>query len=104
MQRRDTVRHADEGTLHSWLDGELSPAEVTELERHLSVCAPCRAQLAEARSFMTEADELVIALDNVAPSTRTVRPPAASRRWRPRMATLAWAATIVVAVGLGYSL
>ena len=42
------MRHADEGTLHSFLDGELSPAEVEELERHLSVCVPCRALLAEA--------------------------------------------------------
>jgi hypothetical protein len=28
----------------------------------------------------------------------------ATRRWRPRMSTLAWAATIVLAVGVGYSL
>jgi len=98
------MRHADEGTLHSYLDGELSPAEVTELERHLSVCAPCRAQLAEARSFMTEADGLVVALDIPHAPSRPFVAPTAAPRWRPRLTTLAWAATIVLAVGLGYSL
>jgi len=98
------VRHADEGTLHSYLDGELTPAEVTELERHLSICAPCRAQLAEARSFMTEADGLVVALDVPHAPTKPFVAPMAPPRWRPRLTTLAWAATIVIAVGLGYSL
>ena len=98
------MRHADEGTLHSYLDGELSPAEVVELERHLSVCAPCRAQLAEARSFLTEADDLVMALDVAASSSNAPVAIRALRPWRPRRTTLAWAATIVLAVGLGYSL
>lgn len=98
------MRHADEGTLHSYLDGELTPAEVTELERHLSICAPCRAQLAEARSFMTEADGLVVALDVPHAPTKPFVAPMAPPRWRPRLTTLAWAATIVIAVGLGYSL
>ena len=98
------MRHADEGTLHSYLDGELSPAEVVELERHLSVCAPCRAQLAEARSFLTEADDLVVALDVAASSSKAPVAIRALRPWRPRLTSLAWAATIVLAVGLGYSL
>ena len=98
------MRHADEGILHSYLDGEFTPAEVTELERHLSVCAPCRAQMAEARSFLTESDDLVVALDVPHAPTKPFVAAAAHRRWRPRLTTLAWAATIVLAVGLGYSL
>ncbi|MEO6067519.1 MAG: zf-HC2 domain-containing protein, partial [Gemmatimonadales bacterium] len=80
------MRHADEGTLHSFLDRELSPVEVEELERHLSVCVPCRALLAEARTFMADADELVVALDVHPPraSVPTVAIPA--RGWRPRPA------------------
>lgn len=98
------MQHADEGTLHSYLDGELSPAEVTELERHMSVCAPCRAQLAAARSFLTEADDLVVALDVALPSMKAPVTTQARRPWQPHLTTLAWAATIVLAVGLGYSL
>ena len=98
------MRHADEGILHSYLDGELTPAEVTELERHLSICAPCRVQLAEARSFLTTADDLVVALDVPHAPTKPFVATSDPHRWRPRLTTLAWAATIVVAVGLGYSL
>ena len=98
------MRHVDEGILHAFLDGELPPAEVVELERHLSVCVPCRAQLAEARSFVGEADALVVALDPVGPKKSTRPAPAREASWRVRPATMAWAATVVLAVGLGYSL
>ena len=92
------MKHADEGQLHAYLDGELSPAEVTELERHISVCAPCRALLTEARGFLTESDSLVLALDM----------PVAAKPYRaPRRipySTLAWAAMVILALGTGYAL
>jgi hypothetical protein len=100
------VQHVDEGMIHAFLDGELSPAEATEFERHLSVCAPCRAKFAEEQGFVTEAAGLVVALDNVAPGTRPATTPIPLRRARPwvlRPATLAWAASIVAAAGIGYT-
>ncbi|HVX87582.1 MAG TPA: zf-HC2 domain-containing protein [Gemmatimonadales bacterium] len=92
------MKHADEGQLHAYLDGELSPAEVTELERHLSVCAPCRALLNEARSFLAESDALVLALDV------PVVPKPMRRPRRVPYSTLGWAAMVVLALGTGYAL
>lgn len=100
------MQHVDEGMIHSFLDGELSPAERTEFERHISVCAPCRAKFAEEQAFVTEAAGLVVALDDVPPSTRPATVPVPLRRVRPwalRPATLAWAASIVAAAGIGYT-
>lgn len=100
------MQHVDEGMIHAFLDGELSPAEATEFERHLSVCAPCRAKFAEEQGFVTEAAGLVVALDDVPPGTRPATTPIPLRRARPwfvRPATLAWAASIVAAAGVGYA-
>lgn len=97
------MSHVDEGTLHAWLDGELTAAEGVELERHLSVCLPCRNALAEARTFLTESDGMIRTLDVVAPAASSpvaVRP---ARRF-VRFTTLAWAASLIAAIGLGYSL
>jgi anti-sigma factor RsiW len=35
--------------LDAYLDGELSPTELARAEQHLSVCAECRALLAQRR-------------------------------------------------------
>jgi anti-sigma factor RsiW len=102
------VQHVDEGILHAFLDGELSPAEVTELERHTSVCVPCRTALAEAREFHTESKAMILALDIEIPATRlATRPvplPLPRTGWSRRMTTMAWAASLIAAVGLGYSM
>jgi anti-sigma factor RsiW len=100
------VQHADEGILHAFLDGELSPAEVTELERHTSVCVPCRTALAEAREFHAESKSMILALDVDVPATRVATRPIPLPRtgWTRRMTTLAWAASLIAAVGLGYSM
>ena len=37
------------GVLADYLEGELGPEVVEELERHLADCAPCRAYLATYR-------------------------------------------------------
>ena len=98
------MQHAEEGTLHSYLDGELAPAEVIELERHLSVCAPCRAKLTEAKSFLGLADELIPLLDTVPAGTKTpATAPKLRRGWPVRPALLAWAASVVLAGGVGYA-
>ena len=92
------MSHPDDGTIQALLDGELSPGERGRVESHLAACASCAARLAEARAFMEEADQLVEVL------TVPDRPTRAVPRARPRvlLRTLAWAASIVMAVGIGY--
>lgn len=102
--------HLDDGVLHAMVDGEIPSAELVAVQAHLAGCEPCRARLAEARAFATEARVLV----------EQVEPPGAGRQggeaagrldgraagrqggglgsWR----RLAWAASVVLAVGLGY--
>lgn len=60
--------HPDEGTLHAFIDGELSMAEATALEAHVAECGPCKASLAEARGFVAGASRAISALD-AAPSS-----------------------------------
>jgi anti-sigma factor RsiW len=96
------MSHLDEGQIHTLLDGELSPAERIQAEEHLGGCAECRQLLAEAQAFFAEADRLV---NSVVPPARMVPEIAGSPRARSAMGRyrwIAWAATVVLAVGLGY--
>jgi len=93
--------HLDEGHIHAMLDGELTAADREAAEQHLRACADCQQLLAEARTLFAEADRLVETLVPPAASQParklpTVRAGGKNYRW------LAWAATVVMAVGLGY--
>lgn len=92
------MSHPDEGTMQMLLDGELDAEERARVESHLRSCAPCATRLAEARGFMEEADRLVEVL---AVPEQPASPRRASTR-RTLIRTLAWAASIVLAVGVGY--
>jgi len=113
------MQHVDEGRLHAYLDGEIardrSPAAVAELEaieRHLQACTECRAKMGEARQLRDRASAV---LSSSAP-VRLAMPPFEQIRARAeahkvtrgrilqmsRMRALAWAATIVLAVGVGW--
>ena len=96
------MRHLDEGTLHALLDGEIPSAELPPIQAHLGACAECRARLTEEQDLLAESDRLieVLELPEAAPAAATVR--TAPRRVWP--ARLAWAATVVLAAGLGYSI
>jgi hypothetical protein len=93
--------HLDEGTLHALLDGEIPSAELAPIQAHLGGCAACRARLAEEQDLLAESDRLieVLELPEAAPAVVPVRK-APRRVWPTR---LAWAATVVLAAGLGYS-
>ena len=118
------MSHRDEGQMNALLDGELDAEERHEIERHLAVCAECARRMMEVREFFGEADALIGKLE-VPVSTRPVMlptsipkhpvgpallpdgPPAApdaapisTRLSRYRQ--VAWAASVVLAVGLGY--
>ena len=42
---RGNMSHVDDGTLHAYLDGELTPVERARLEGHVAECAACRNRL-----------------------------------------------------------
>jgi anti-sigma factor RsiW len=98
------MSHVDDGTLHAYLDGELPPSERARLEAHVADCPACRARLAEERALVERASQL---LGLAQPAERPAPPIHQLRRphlmWRLRV-PLAWAASVVLAVGLGYYL
>jgi anti-sigma factor RsiW len=95
--------HADEGLLHSYLDGALPAAERAGIEAHLRECAECRASLESARALIARASSL---LGAAAPPERDMPDfaafrPAKRRRWR---VPAAWAASIMAAFATGWYL
>ena len=52
------MQHPDEGTIHTWLDGELSLDDAAELEAHVRNAGECAAAVAEARGFIAGHREL----------------------------------------------
>lgn len=106
------MQHLDDGLLHALVDGEVPSAELGELQSHLDGCAACRARLDEARGFTRESDDLIQLLDVPAarPAARggtgaAGRPASGPSRtwWTTGGRRLAWAASLVAAVGLGYT-
>ncbi len=99
------MSHADEGTLHAYLDGELTAAERAGLEAHLAGCAACRTRLAEERDLVERAQGL---LRRAAPPEAAVPPlrrtggGGRGARPLPRWMPLAWAASVLLALGGGW--
>ena len=98
------MSHVDDGTLHAYLDGELSPPEAQGVEVHLAQCPGCRGRLEEERALITRAGELLALAappDRELPPFRAgdVTPP--TRLWWQVRLPLAWAATVVLALGIG---
>lgn len=101
------MQHLDDGVLNALLDGELTGTDLEAADRHLRECAPCRDRLSEARAFMAEADGLVSAVEMPPARARSggaATPPGtlAERPRRVDYRALAWAATVVLALALGY--
>ncbi|HEV8509687.1 MAG TPA: anti-sigma factor [Gemmatimonadales bacterium] len=100
------MSHVDEGTLHAYLDGELPSTEKAVLEAHLAQCATCRERLVEERALVERASAL---LGSARPIERAAPPLEQLRRSPPRSpwhvrTPFAWAASIAIALGIGYSL
>jgi anti-sigma factor RsiW len=98
------MSHVDDGTLHAYLDGELSPAEAQGVDAHLAQCPACRGRLEEERALITRAGELLALAappDRELPPFRAgdVKPP--TRLWWQVRLPLAWAATVALALGIG---
>jgi hypothetical protein len=60
------MRHLDEGTIHGWLDGALSPEEAARVEAHVANCIACAEAVAEARGLVAASSRILTALDDVA--------------------------------------
>jgi hypothetical protein len=92
------MQHLDEGTIHAWLDGELSADEAARIEAHIASCAECAEHVAEARGLIAASSRIASALD-VTPSG--VIPAFGARKKSVRRWWMgsAVAATLVVAVG-----
>ncbi len=100
------MSHVDEGTLHSYLDGELPSTERAAVEAHLAQCATCRATLGEERALLERASALLGSarpLERPAPPFEQLRRSPQRSPWRVRT-PVAWAASIMLALGLGYYL
>jgi Putative zinc-finger len=86
--------HPDEGSVHAWLDGQLSAADAARIESHVAGCAACAATVAEARGFMAASSRILTGLDGV-PARVMPRSRSRVRTWQVRAA----AAVLVVALG-----
>ncbi|MDH3366236.1 MAG: hypothetical protein OEO17_00215 [Gemmatimonadota bacterium] len=105
------MSHADEGTLHAYLDQGRQPSEDwREVEDHLAACAECRQRLEEARALRERAATILRASGPAAvpvPPFDAVLARAGGRRPRRvlslnRLTALGWAASIALAVGVGW--
>jgi hypothetical protein len=89
------MQHLDEGTIHAWLDGALSPEEAVRANAHVEGCPQCQAAVAEARGFIAASSRILTALDD---APRGVIPMAPTRRVQPWVWRVA-ATVLVVATG-----
>ncbi len=105
------MSHIDEGLLHAYLDGETSGAERSGLEEHIAGCAECRARLDDARSLRDRSAGVLRGsgpvevtpppFDEVLARSRVLETRRRVFRMN-RLTALGWAATIVIAVGVGW--
>jgi hypothetical protein len=108
------MRHVDDGILHAYLDGAIDAladagelpdgASADDVRVHLDSCADCRARLDDARAVRERAG---LVLADVAGSPVDVPPyetvvGAAPSRRRPMRLPLAWAASMMLALGAGW--
>ena len=131
------MSHVDDGKLNALLDGELEGTEAAEVQAHIAACPECGKRLEEAKRFLSQAADLLGALELPAAPARDARrvsrtaqeaaievdgataqspaigavPPERlfrrSTQARPERhafdhTSLAWAATIILAVGVGF--
>jgi anti-sigma factor RsiW len=102
------MRHIPEDELHAYLDQGLSRTQCVEIESHLADCPSCQAMrdgIAALRDRTTALLSRLAPPRNVPPAFEVLRrraAVAASER-RRRLSIVAWAASLVAAVGLGWT-
>lgn len=104
------MSHVDDSMLHAYLDGALEAGERDDVDAHLADCGACRERLAAAERLSRRASSLLAELElgpAHPPAWRELEERAAARRAdrrrRPWLApSLAWAASIAIAFGVGW--
>jgi len=102
------MRHIPEDELHAYLDQALSRTQCVEIESHLADCPSCRAMrdgIAALRDRTTALLARLAPPPTIPPTFERLRRRAAeveSQR-RRRLHLVAWAASLIAAVGLGWS-
>lgn len=103
----ETMRHIPEDELHAYLDQALSRSQCVEIESHLASCLRCRHERDSIAALRDRTTALLATLApprRIAPSYELLSERAAARsariagRWRAG----AWAASMLLAVGLGW--
>jgi hypothetical protein len=106
------MKHLDDGRLQSWLDRDrsgITEAEVIEIEDHVASCRICAARLAELEESSDRTRSLLAVaapagdgspdFDDVVRRSRRGGLSGGRERW---WIAAGWAASLVVAVGLGW--
>ena len=99
------MQHVDEGRLHAWLDGELpagGPDGARALERHLAGCAACRARVEEERTIREAASAILRGADPGPPRVIPIASAPSAPRGRRTWVALGWAASVLLALGVGW--
>jgi putative zinc finger protein len=101
------MRHIPEDELHAYLDQGLSRAQCVEIESHLAGCPSCQATrdgIAALRDRTTALLARLAPPRGFAPAFEILRHRAAEAadQRRRRLHVVAWAASLVAAVGLGW--
>lgn len=106
------MSHVDEGALHAYLDGALEEYPTREAHRiraHLERCDRCAEALREARALRDTANAILAAPDlSVAPppleelKRRAHSSEANASEGRSRLHRFGWAASVVLALGVGW--
>jgi hypothetical protein len=108
IQAKAAMRHIPEEELHAYLDQGLSRSQCVEIESHLAICPYCQASrdgIAALRDRTTALLAKLAPPRGFPPSFESLRRRAsveASARHR-RLHQAAWAASLVAAIGLGWS-
>ena len=56
-------QHPTDGTMHTWIDGELDSGDADRFDAHMAECAACQARVAEARGVVAAASRVIGMLD-----------------------------------------
>jgi hypothetical protein len=102
------MRHIPEDELHAYLDQGLSRTQCVEIESHLADCVACRASRDRIAALRDRTTALLARLApplRVPPAFDGLRRRAAEHETarRRRMRAVAWAASLVLAVGAGWT-
>ena len=102
------MSHVDDGELTAYADGAypVNDPDALRISAHLSACDNCRTRLEQAQTLRDRATEILgyaTPAIQAAPSFETLQAKVATSPAKPRRyVNLAWAASIMMALGLGW--